>query len=82
MEVDVFKGRMIEGDFEKNTMTFEIEGEMILKSGDYCICDSDIPSCRVECFINCLEKAEKRSSFFEELKLNMTESQKEMLRKL
>lgn len=30
-----FTGRLITGDFGDNTMTFEIEGEMILQSGRY-----------------------------------------------
>jgi len=30
-------GTMITGDFGENTMTFEIEGDMILKAGKYAI---------------------------------------------
>jgi hypothetical protein len=30
-----FTGRLITGDFEENTMTFEIEGEMTLQAGRY-----------------------------------------------
>ena len=33
----MIKGELITGDFEENTMTFEIEGEMILKAGRYII---------------------------------------------
>ena len=32
-----FEGSLITGDFEDNTMVFEIKGEMILKAGDYLI---------------------------------------------
>lgn len=31
------KAELISGDFEDNTMTFEIEGDMILKAGKYVI---------------------------------------------
>ena len=31
------KADLISGDFEDNTMTFEIEGDMILKAGKYII---------------------------------------------
>lgn len=30
-------GQLVTGDFEENTMTFEIEGEMILQAGKYSI---------------------------------------------
>jgi hypothetical protein len=30
-------GQLVTGDFEDNTMTFEIEGEMILQAGKYSI---------------------------------------------
>lgn len=30
-----YTGQLVTGDFEENTMTFEIEGEMILQSGKY-----------------------------------------------
>ena len=30
-----YTGKLITGDFEDNTMTFEIEGDMILKAGKY-----------------------------------------------
>ena len=30
-----YKGKLITGDFDKNTMTFEIEGEMKLQAGTY-----------------------------------------------
>jgi hypothetical protein len=30
-----FTGRLITGDFEENTMTFEIEGEITLQAGRY-----------------------------------------------
>jgi hypothetical protein len=30
-----FTGRLITGDFEENTMTFEIEGEIKLQAGKY-----------------------------------------------
>lgn len=33
----MIKAELVSGDFEENTMTFEIEGEMILKSGKYVI---------------------------------------------
>tara|TARA_R110000765_G_scaffold425919_1_gene540036 strand:- start:584 stop:868 length:285 start_codon:yes stop_codon:yes gene_type:complete len=35
MEVQI--GKMITGDFEKNTMTIEVAGEMKLKAGSYAI---------------------------------------------
>lgn len=28
-------GELITGDFENNTMTFEIDGEMVLRAGKY-----------------------------------------------
>ena len=31
------KATLISGDFEDNTMTFEIKGEMVLKAGKYII---------------------------------------------
>lgn len=34
-------GKLITGDFEENTMTFEIEGEMILQAGQYAIVPID-----------------------------------------
>ena len=30
-----YTGQLVTGDFEDNTMTFEIEGEMILQAGKY-----------------------------------------------
>lgn len=30
-----YKAKLVSGDFSKNTMTFEIEGEMILQAGEY-----------------------------------------------
>ena len=30
-----YTGQLVTGDFEENTMTFEIEGEMILQAGRY-----------------------------------------------
>ena len=30
-----FTGQLITGDFEENTMTFEIEGEIVLQAGKY-----------------------------------------------
>ena len=33
----IIKAELITGDFENNTMTFEIEGEMILVAGKYII---------------------------------------------
>ncbi len=30
-----YTGQLVTGDFEENTMTFEIEGEMILQAGKY-----------------------------------------------
>ena len=35
--MNVHIGQLITGDLEENTMLFEIEGEMILKSGKYAI---------------------------------------------
>lgn len=32
-----YTGQLVTGDFEENTMTFEIEGEMILQAGKYTI---------------------------------------------
>lgn len=32
-----YTGQLVTGDFEDNTMTFEIDGEMILQSGKYSI---------------------------------------------
>lgn len=32
-----YTGQLITGDFEDNTMTFEIDGEMILQAGKYSI---------------------------------------------
>ena len=32
-----YTGQLVTGDFEDNTMTFEIEGEMILQAGKYSI---------------------------------------------
>jgi len=32
-----YTGKLVEGDFELNTMTFEIEGELILQAGKYSI---------------------------------------------
>ena len=32
-----YTGQLVTGDFEENTMTFEIEGEMILQAGKYSI---------------------------------------------
>ena len=32
-----YTGQLVTGDFEDNTMTFEIDGEMILQSGKYAI---------------------------------------------
>lgn len=37
-----YTGRLITGDFEDNTMTFEIEGEMILQSGRYKIVQIEV----------------------------------------
>ena len=41
-----FIGKLITGDFEEKTMTFEIEGEMILQAGEYSItkidCESEV----------------------------------------
>ena len=41
-----FIGKLITGDFEEKTMTFEIEGEMILQTGEYSItkidCESEV----------------------------------------
>ena len=33
----MYKAELISGDFEDNTITFEIEGEMTLRAGDYVI---------------------------------------------
>ena len=33
----MIKAGLVSGDFEDNTMTFEIEGDMILKAGKYTI---------------------------------------------
>ena len=33
----MIKAELVSGDFEDNTMTFEIEGDMILKAGKYTI---------------------------------------------
>lgn len=35
------KAELISGDFEDNTMTFEIKGEMLLKAGEYVIMTKD-----------------------------------------
>ena len=32
-----YTGQLVTGDFEDNTMTFEIEGEMVLQAGKYSI---------------------------------------------
>ena len=32
-----YTGQLVTGDFEENTITFEIEGEMILQAGKYTI---------------------------------------------
>ena len=37
-----FIGRLITGDFEDNTMTFEIEGEMTLQAGRYRIVQIEV----------------------------------------
>lgn len=36
-EKRLFTGKMIEGNFEENTMKFKIDGDMILQAGDYTI---------------------------------------------
>lgn len=33
----MIKAELVSGDFEENTMTFEIKGEMILRAGNYVI---------------------------------------------
>jgi len=37
-----YTGRLITGDFEDNTMTFEIEGEMTLQAGRYKIVQIEV----------------------------------------
>ena len=37
-----YTGILITGDFEENTMTFEIEGEMILQAGRYKIVQIEV----------------------------------------
>lgn len=36
-----FTGKLLTGDFDNNTMTFEIKGEMLLRAGDYKIISLD-----------------------------------------
>ena len=35
MEELEYTGTLVEGDFEENTITFRIDGDMILKAGRY-----------------------------------------------
>ena len=37
----MIKGEMITGDFEENTITFEIDGKMTLQAGNYVILKQD-----------------------------------------
>ena len=68
-----YTGRLITGDFEDNTMTFEIEGEMTLQAGRYKIVQievgnqvknnvglADVSKC---CNVDCNDAAEDDSVY-------------------
>lgn len=63
-----YTGKLVEGDFELNTMTFEIEGELILQAGKYSIEQIEIGNGRQVKNLNIADVSKR--NWFERLPLH------------